>query len=223
MVAHADVRWLRRWCPGRAAGPDQPAGGGVLPPRRPRRQRRRQGRWQLLPSALPLPLPAPGGCPATSHTHAHILHARSGCPCIEAQLLPVSCELYSAGIRETLILHMHALKVALPAIRNDVPVRLTTTVRLTEVSFRLNLCPQGAGVRGGAQVLRLQAAAKAAGFSDVVYLDAVHDRYLEEVSSCNIFTVTGTTIRTPALKAHPPPPPPLPPTRRGLAEPWPAA
>lgn len=57
-------------------------------------------------------------------------------------------------------------------------------------------------------MLRLQAAAKAAGFSDVVYLDAVHDRFLEEVSSCNIFIVSGTTIRTPALKARSPPDPP---------------
>jgi branched-chain amino acid aminotransferase len=51
-----------------------------------------------------------------------------------------------------------------------------------------------------AQVLRLQAAAKQAGYSDVVYLDAVTDKYLEEVSSCNIFTVKGKTLRTPGLK-----------------------
>lgn len=59
-------------------------------------------------------------------------------------------------------------------------------------------------LRGAAslQVLRLQAAAKQAGFSDVVYLDAVSDTYLEEVSSCNIFTVTGKTLRTPGLKVH---------------------
>lgn len=51
-------------------------------------------------------------------------------------------------------------------------------------------------------MLRLQADAKKAGFSDVVYLDAVSDTYLEEVSSCNIFTVTGNTIRTPALRVR---------------------
>lgn len=48
-------------------------------------------------------------------------------------------------------------------------------------------------------VLRLQAEAKRQGYSDVVYLDAKTDTYLEEVSSCNIFTVSGKTIRTPAL------------------------
>ena len=54
------------------------------------------------------------------------------------------------------------------------------------------------------QVLRLQADAKRAGYSDVVYLDAKSDTYLEEVSSCNIFTVTGNTIRTPALQVGTP-------------------
>ena len=48
-------------------------------------------------------------------------------------------------------------------------------------------------------VLVTQLAAKKAGYSDVVYLDAKHDTYLEEVSSCNIFCVTGKTIRTPPL------------------------
>eukprot|EP00208_Stichococcus_sp_RCC1054_P006688 CAMPEP_0206139414 /NCGR_PEP_ID=MMETSP1473-20131121/5915_1 /ASSEMBLY_ACC=CAM_ASM_001109 /TAXON_ID=1461547 /ORGANISM="Stichococcus sp, Strain RCC1054" /LENGTH=434 /DNA_ID=CAMNT_0053533199 /DNA_START=157 /DNA_END=1461 /DNA_ORIENTATION=+ len=74
---------------------------------------------------------------------------------------------------------------------------------LVEESFH-RAAPGGNGAVKAAgnysPVLRLQAAAKAAGFSDVVYLDAVHDRYLEEVSSCNIFTVSGKTIRTPALK-----------------------
>ncbi len=51
-------------------------------------------------------------------------------------------------------------------------------------------------------MLRLQADAKKAGYSDVVYLDAKTDTYLEEVSSCNIFTVSGKTIRTPALKVR---------------------
>ncbi|KAK9857632.1 hypothetical protein WJX84_000237, partial [Apatococcus fuscideae] len=48
-------------------------------------------------------------------------------------------------------------------------------------------------------VLKTQLAAKQDGFADVVYLDAKHDKYLEEVSSCNIFVVKGKTIRTPAL------------------------
>lgn len=31
--------------------------------------------------------------------------------------------------------------------------------------------------------------AKAKGFSDVLYLDSTHKKYLEEVSSCNVFVV----------------------------------
>ena len=46
----------------------------------------------------------------------------------------------------------------------------------------------------------LQLAAKKEGYSDVVYLDAKTDTYLEEVSSCNIFVVKGKTIRTPPLQ-----------------------
>ncbi|GBF92212.1 branched-chain amino acid aminotransferase [Raphidocelis subcapitata] len=48
-------------------------------------------------------------------------------------------------------------------------------------------------------VLVTQLAAKGKGYSDVVYLDAKSDTYLEEVSSCNIFAVKGRTIRTPPL------------------------
>ncbi|KAG1654142.1 hypothetical protein FOA52_012188 [Chlamydomonas sp. UWO 241] len=48
-------------------------------------------------------------------------------------------------------------------------------------------------------VLVTQLAAKKNGYSDVVYLDAKSDTYLEEVSSCNIFAVKGKTIRTPPL------------------------
>jgi len=50
------------------------------------------------------------------------------------------------------------------------------------------------------QVLKTQLAAKEQGFDDVVYLDAVSDTYLEEVSSCNIFVVNGNTIKTPPLQ-----------------------
>lgn len=48
-------------------------------------------------------------------------------------------------------------------------------------------------------VLLTQLRAKEQGFADVVYLDAVHNRYVEEVSSCNIFVVSGDTVRTPPL------------------------
>ncbi|XP_051141470.1 branched-chain amino acid aminotransferase 2, chloroplastic-like [Andrographis paniculata] len=51
-----------------------------------------------------------------------------------------------------------------------------------------------------AAVLQAQGAAKAKGFSDVLYLDSVHKRYLEEVSSCNVFIVKGNVISTPAIK-----------------------
>lgn len=50
------------------------------------------------------------------------------------------------------------------------------------------------------QVLTTQLAAKQNGYADVVYLDAKTDTYLEEVSSCNIFTVKDKHIRTPALQ-----------------------
>lgn len=48
-------------------------------------------------------------------------------------------------------------------------------------------------------VLTTQLSAKQNGYADVVYLDAKTDTYLEEVSSCNIFTVKGKHIKTPAL------------------------
>ncbi|GFP96322.1 branched-chain-amino-acid aminotransferase 5 chloroplastic [Phtheirospermum japonicum] len=51
-----------------------------------------------------------------------------------------------------------------------------------------------------APVLKAQSAAKAKGYSDVLYLDSVHKKYLEEVSSCNVFLVKGNLISTPAIK-----------------------
>ncbi|XP_039009607.1 branched-chain amino acid aminotransferase 2, chloroplastic-like [Hibiscus syriacus] len=51
-----------------------------------------------------------------------------------------------------------------------------------------------------AAVLKAQSAAKAKGYSDVLYLDCVHKKYLEEVSSCNIFVVKGNIISTPSIK-----------------------
>ncbi|XP_078163478.1 branched-chain-amino-acid aminotransferase 5, chloroplastic-like isoform X2 [Carex rostrata] len=51
-----------------------------------------------------------------------------------------------------------------------------------------------------ASVLKAQKIAKEKGYSDVLYLDAVHKRYLEEVSSCNIFVVKGNMISTPEIK-----------------------
>ncbi|XP_055804741.1 branched-chain amino acid aminotransferase 2, chloroplastic-like [Solanum dulcamara] len=51
-----------------------------------------------------------------------------------------------------------------------------------------------------AAVLKAQSVAKAKGYSDVLYLDCVQKRYLEEVSSCNVFIVKGNLIVTPAIK-----------------------
>ncbi|XP_021718456.1 branched-chain amino acid aminotransferase 2, chloroplastic-like [Chenopodium quinoa] len=51
-----------------------------------------------------------------------------------------------------------------------------------------------------AAVLKAHTAAKAQGYSDVLYLDCVHKKYLEEVSSCNVFVVKDNVISTPAIK-----------------------
>ncbi|KAF5749696.1 branched-chain-amino-acid aminotransferase 3 chloroplastic-like isoform X1 [Tripterygium wilfordii] len=50
-----------------------------------------------------------------------------------------------------------------------------------------------------AAVLKAQSAAKAKGYSDVLYLDCIHKKYLDEVSSCNIFVVKDNVISTPAI------------------------
>jgi branched-chain amino acid aminotransferase len=49
-------------------------------------------------------------------------------------------------------------------------------------------------------VLKTQLTAKGKGYSDVLYLDAVENKYVEEVSSCNIFMVKDNVISTPELK-----------------------
>ncbi|KAJ7952705.1 Branched-chain-amino-acid aminotransferase, partial [Quillaja saponaria] len=63
--------------------------------------------------------------------------------------------------------------------------------------------PSGTGgvktIGNYAVVLKAQSAAKAKGYSDVLYLDCVHKRYLEEVSSCNIFVVKDNIIATPSI------------------------
>lgn len=62
--------------------------------------------------------------------------------------------------------------------------------------------PGGAGgvksITNYAPVMKAIAKAKDRGFSDVLYLDAINKKYLEEVSSCNIFIVKGNVISTPA-------------------------
>ncbi|KAF9687461.1 hypothetical protein SADUNF_Sadunf02G0095800 [Salix dunnii] len=49
-----------------------------------------------------------------------------------------------------------------------------------------------------APVLKAMTRAKSRGFSDVLYLDSVNKKNLEEVSSCNIFLAKGHVISTPA-------------------------
>jgi branched-subunit amino acid aminotransferase/4-amino-4-deoxychorismate lyase len=44
------------------------------------------------------------------------------------------------------------------------------------------------------QVLKTQLTVKGKGYSDVLYLDAVENKYVEEVSSCNIFMVKVCAI-----------------------------
>ncbi|XP_015576077.1 branched-chain amino acid aminotransferase 2, chloroplastic isoform X3 [Ricinus communis] len=51
-----------------------------------------------------------------------------------------------------------------------------------------------------AMVAKAQAAAKANGYHDVLYLDAVHNKYLEQITTANIFLVKDKTICTPALR-----------------------
>ncbi|XP_065848136.1 branched-chain-amino-acid aminotransferase 2, chloroplastic-like [Euphorbia lathyris] len=49
-----------------------------------------------------------------------------------------------------------------------------------------------------APVLKAMSGAKKRGFCDVLYLDSVEKKYIEEVSSSNIFIVKGNVISTPA-------------------------
>ncbi|XWS25462.1 hypothetical protein CRYUN_Cryun27aG0070300 [Craigia yunnanensis] len=61
--------------------------------------------------------------------------------------------------------------------------------------------PGGAGgvksISNYAPVMKAQVRAKSQGFSDVLYLDSVNKKYLEEVSASNIFTLKGSVISTP--------------------------
>ncbi|KAI4299223.1 hypothetical protein L6164_032703 [Bauhinia variegata] len=61
--------------------------------------------------------------------------------------------------------------------------------------------PEGTGglknISNYSPVFSVAKEAKAKGFSDVLFLDAVDHKYVEEVSSCNIFIVKGNVISTP--------------------------
>ena len=77
------------------------------------------------------------------------------------------------------------------------PIRL----KVEEVEHRA--APGGTGntkcAGNYSPVLNVQLEAKQRGFNDVLYLDAVSNTYVEEVSSCNIFAVFGNKIVTPSL------------------------
>lgn len=69
--------------------------------------------------------------------------------------------------------------------------------------------PSGAGgvksTRHHAKILKAKSAAKLNGYADVLYLDSVHKKYLEEASSCNVFVVKGRTLSSPEIKGSIPP------------------
>lgn len=65
-------------------------------------------------------------------------------------------------------------------------------------------CPGGTGdiksINNYSPVLEAVSQAKAKGFSDVLFLDVATKKFIEELSSSNIFIVTGNVISTPALE-----------------------
>ncbi|EMS50031.1 Branched-chain-amino-acid aminotransferase 5, chloroplastic [Triticum urartu] len=73
---------------------------------------------------------------------------------------------------------------------------------LTEEEYH-RAAPGGTGdiktIGNYASVVSAQRRAKAKGHSDVLYLDPVHKKFVEEVSSCNIFMVKDNVISTPLL------------------------
>ncbi|CAM0903386.1 unnamed protein product [Alopecurus aequalis] len=73
---------------------------------------------------------------------------------------------------------------------------------LTEEEYH-RAAPGGTGdiktIGNYASVVSAQKRAKDKGHSDVLYLDPVHKKYVEEVSSCNIFMVKDNVIITPLL------------------------
>ncbi|KAF8702445.1 hypothetical protein HU200_032822 [Digitaria exilis] len=73
---------------------------------------------------------------------------------------------------------------------------------LTEEEYH-RAAPGGTGdiktIGNYASVVSAQRRAKEKGHSDVLYLDPIHNKFVEEVSSCNIFMVKGNVISTPLL------------------------
>jgi len=73
---------------------------------------------------------------------------------------------------------------------------------LTEEEYH-RAAPGGTGdiktIGNYASVVSAQRRAKEKGHSDVLYLDPIHNKFVEEVSSCNIFMVKDNVISTPLL------------------------
>ncbi|KAG2567964.1 branched-chain-amino-acid aminotransferase 5, chloroplastic-like isoform X2 [Panicum virgatum] len=73
---------------------------------------------------------------------------------------------------------------------------------LTEEEYH-RAAPGGTGdiktIGNFASVVSAQRRAKEKGHSDVLYLDPIHNKFVEEVSSCNIFMVKDNVISTPLL------------------------
>ena len=79
-----------------------------------------------------------------------------------------------------------------------------TPIDLTVEETYHRAAPGGSGstkcIGNYSPVLKVQLEAKNQGFSDVMYLDAKENKYIEEVSSCNFFCVKGKKISTPSLQ-----------------------
>ena len=90
-----------------------------------------------------------------------------------------------------------------PTLRRTQGGQLSPIDLLVETQYH-RAAPGGTGgtkcIGNYSPVLKTQLEAKGAGYSDVLYLDARENRFIEEVSSCNIFVVKGRRISTPALR-----------------------
>lgn len=81
----------------------------------------------------------------------------------------------------------------------------TTLNLLVEDEFRRAM-PNGTGnikaVVNYSPTIKPLSQAKARGFSDVLFLDSAHGKYIEEVSACNIFMLKGNVLSTPATNGN---------------------
>ena len=184
----------------------RPHSGGALPQSGAWRHGRHQGRRQLLAGAHALPAQ---GCMHQRHAHFNASTTQGGqsacdwkplvgcighmqvCMCVKPKPCFMAICTHPHGASRLPHNFMHALAGSSVVL---LPVHATHAFSVKPERLRW--------VALRAQVLVTQLAAKSAGYADVVYLDAKTDTLLEEVSSCNIFTVQGRTIRTPPLSVR---------------------